>query len=242
MTTDLQDAESVQEVDIILKPVRMVVFDLDGTLIEGRSSWGRVHEFFGTEQEGDSGLAKYEKGEIDYEEFMRHDVSAWPIGISASVFEKILSGFALSRGAEECADGLKKRGIRMGVISSGLDILVKTVCGRLGIQSGVANGLEFDDRGRLTGGIVPRVDLFKKDEVLKGMVSEQGLGLEEVLGVGDTRFDSVFLKACGYRVAFRPRDIDKKALEDVAHYFIDDLRELLPIVDAIRDSSAAKNE
>ena len=225
-----------------IRKVRMVVFDLDGTLIRGRSSWGRVHEFFGTEHKGSIALAKYERGEIGYEEFMRRDVSAWPPGISVSVLEKILSDFTFTDGARECVRGLKARGIGMGVVSSGLDILAKLVCDRLGIDSFVANGLELDGQRRLTGGVVPRVDLFKKDEVLRRIAGNNGLEPEEILGVGDTRFDMMFLKACGYRVAFRPREADRRALEEVAHYLIDDLRELLPIVDTINLPSAGEGK
>lgn len=225
-----------------MKPVRMVVFDLDGTLIEGKSSWGRVHEFFGTEQKGEDGLEKYERGEIDYAEFMKRDMSAWPAGISRSVLEKILAGFTFSKGARECTCGLRKRGLKMGVVSSGLDLLANMVCQDLGIECCVANGLVFDQQGRLTGDVLPRVDLLKKDEALKRMASEQGLELDEVLGVGDTQFDIALLRACGYRVAFRPRSRDKGKLEEIAHYFVDDLRELLPIVDTIVESSNAERK
>lgn len=228
--------------EIVLSSVKMVVFDLDGTLVKSRSSWGKVHEFFGTEQKGSVALAKYEGGEMGYEEFMRRDVSAWPSGISVSVLEKILSDFSLTEGAKECVQGLRARSMKMGVVSSGLDILAKMACDRLGLSSYVANGLELDAQGRLTGGVIPRVDLLKKDEVLKKIAGDNGLRGKEILGVGDTRFDMVFLKACGYRVAFRPRDIDRKALEEVAHYMIDDLRELLPIVDTINSPSAEKGE
>jgi phosphoserine phosphatase len=225
-----------------MKPVRMVVFDLDGTLIEGKSSWGRVHEFFGTEQKGDDGLGKYERGEINYVEFMKRDASAWPAGISRSVLEKILSGFTFSKGAQECTSGLRKRGLKMGVVSSGLDILANMVCHDLGIECCVANGLVFDQQDRLTSDVLPRVDLLRKDEALIGMASEQGLKLEEMLGVGDTRFDITLLRACGYRVAFRPRNSDRSKLEEIAHYFVDDLKELLPIVDIINKSSTAEQK
>jgi len=215
----------------------MVVFDLDGTLIEGKSSWGRIHEFFGTEQKGEDGLERYEKGEIDYAEFMRRDMSAWPPRIGRSVLEKILSGFAFTAGARDCAQGLRKRGVKMGVVSSGLDLLANMVCRDLGIECCIANGLVFDQQGRLTSDVIPRVDLLRKDEALKRMASEQRLELDEVLGVGDTHFDIPLLLACGYRVAFKPRSRDKSKLEEVAHYLVDDLRELLPIVDTISESS-----
>jgi len=220
----------------------MVVFDLDGTLIEGRSSWGRIHEFFGTERKGEDGLERYERGEIDYVEFMKRDVSAWPLGISRSALESILSGFTFSTGATDCTRGLRERGVKMGVISSGLDLLANMVCRDLGIESCIANGLVFDQRGRLTSDVLPRVDLLRKDEALKRMASEQALQLDEILGVGDTHFDIPLLRACGYRVAFKPKSKDKSKLEEIAHYFVDDLRELLPIVDTIMESSDVKHK
>lgn len=210
-----------------------MVFDLDGTLLSDKSSWRKAHEFFGTEHRGDVGLARYEKREIDYVEFMDHDIGAWPKGISRSVFDFILDDYELNPGAEQMIDGLKRRSIKTAIISSGLDILADAVSARLGIDFHVANGIEFDTKGRSTGRGVPRVDPYRKGLVLEEILRRAGVSDLETMGVADTRFDAGILQMCGHRVAFRPKAVDAAELGKVAHYFIDDLRELLPIVEWI---------
>ena len=58
-----------------IKKMRMVVFDLDGVLVDIESSWEMIHKVFGVNNE--INFQKHLKKEIDFEEFMRSDIRLW---------------------------------------------------------------------------------------------------------------------------------------------------------------------
>src|SRR2546426_8779375 len=45
---------------------KLVAFDLDGTLVQERSSWTKIHCHFGVEDIARSNMPLYESGKIDY--------------------------------------------------------------------------------------------------------------------------------------------------------------------------------
>ena len=53
----------------------LIVFDMDGVLVEERSSWRRIHNHLGTDNE-DSFFA-YMRGDINDLEFMAKDIKRW---------------------------------------------------------------------------------------------------------------------------------------------------------------------
>ncbi|MBE3122801.1 MAG: hypothetical protein IMZ58_11440 [Thermoplasmata archaeon] len=55
--------------------IKLVFFDMDGVLLDTVSSWRYIHEHFGTTNE--RSIMPYLRGDIDYLEFMRRDVSLW---------------------------------------------------------------------------------------------------------------------------------------------------------------------
>ena len=55
--------------------IELVVFDMDGTLVDVVSSWAEIHRYFG--ENNDDGLRKFMRGEIDDEEFIRRDIRIW---------------------------------------------------------------------------------------------------------------------------------------------------------------------
>ena len=58
-----------------LNSVELVVFDMDGVLVDFDSSWMMVHRAFGTDNE--ESFQRYIRGEISFEEFMRSDIGKW---------------------------------------------------------------------------------------------------------------------------------------------------------------------
>lgn len=213
------------------KKLRLVAFDLDGTLTVETSSWQSIHRFFGTEVYGAEGLRDYELGRISYEEFMRRDIAHWPKGLHISTIEEILSSFSLRPEAENTIRQLRQRGMRVVVITSGLAPLARNVCQRLQIEDYVANDLETDAAGRLTGQGIPVVEPLKKDRVLHEFLRRLDLRSEQALAVGDTKFDRSLLKAAGIGVAFKEDGRPDPELLEVATYIITKLTDVVGIVD-----------
>jgi phosphoserine phosphatase len=205
------------------KEILLAGFDMDGTLLQHDSSWVAVHRHFKTEHKGAESLRLYSEGKIDYKEFMRRDISSWPKGVSRAEIDGILSGYKVRDDAPSTLDGLRSRGIKTALISSGIDILAKKVARQLQIDYWVANGLKFDGRGRVLPEGLGRVDPTRKDIAYKKLLSRIRIPSEKTIAVGDTIYDLAFLKsaALGFMLAHTTRVSDRSIIH------IDKLSEIL---------------
>jgi len=180
---------------------RLVAFDMDGTLIEQDSSWWAIHRHFGVEGEARQNLEAYERGEIDYPEFMRRDIKLWRPTPHISQIERIFADFKLAPNAAEVVSDIRRRNYEIAIITGGIDVLAEKVAHRLQIDHVLANGLEVDERGYLTGEGIFRVEPYMKHEALKGLVRKLNCTFAECVAVGDSKYDKNFLKHAGLGVA-----------------------------------------
>jgi len=206
--------------------IEFAAFDMDGTLLEQDSSWVAIHNHFGTAEAGRASLDLYSKGRIDYEEFMRRDISAWPKGTTRREIEKILSHYRVRKEAAPTIERLRKRGVDVALVTSGIDILARRVADDLGIRHWVANGLEFDRYGRLTGRGIARVDPTRKDVAFRALMSKLGVDTSRTIAVGDTVYDLAFLRSAklGFMLAHSvraddPRIVNIESLDDLFAHF-----------------------
>lgn len=218
-----------------MSKIKLVAFDLDGTLVKEKSSWRKVHEFFGTEAKSDEGLKLYEEGKINYEQFVAHDLSLWPKGISRDVFTYIFNKTPLNEGAKEVMAEIKRRGKLVAIVSSGIDLLAEKVSKELGVDLFVANKIVFDEEGRSAGVGISFVELNKKGEALLKLLEKINIKPQEVLGVGDSKFDLSFLKVCGYSVLLRQNGNMGNEKNEV-NFVIDSLQELIKVIDIIEEN------
>jgi phosphoserine phosphatase len=179
---------------------KLVVFDLDGVLVNEPSAWWTLHHAFGTFEASKENLRAYEAGIIDYPEFMRRDIHLWGMRSIIEV-ESALHNFTLSEDALEVCDILRTRGYQTAILSAGIDIIARTVSDKLGIEYWIANGLEVDAKGLLTGEGIFRVDLKEKEIALKKLVGALGVAFSDVAAVGDSKYDLSFMQACGVGIA-----------------------------------------
>ncbi len=224
---------------------KLVAFDMDGTLIEEGSCWDIIHRRFGTRAAADKNLEAWERGEIDYPEFMRRDIRLWQPPPSISEIRESLSEFTLAPNAVEVVAGIYKRGYQAAIVTGGIDLLANEVAKQLGIGYVLANGLATDERGRLTGEGIFRVEPNRKHEALARLTGGLGLSLGECIAVGDSRYDINFLKHAGLGVAIgsdmtlaRVADV---VVEDLAH-FSHLLNHLSPRRDVLSKTSQVPSE
>jgi phosphoserine phosphatase len=195
---------------------KAVIFDLDGVLAEHPSGWRMVHEYFGLE-ENTKDLAEYIKGKIDDKEFMRRTIAKWPAPLHISKIKEALCGFKIMPGAEETIRELKKNGFIIGIASCGFDILANKVAKDLGINLNyvLAEGLEIDEKGNLTGEGISRVDFLRKDKALISLSEKIRVSLKRITVVGDSEHDIPMLQAAGLGIAFNPADEKVRKAADV---------------------------
>ena len=198
-------------------------FDLDGTILERESSWVAIHRHFKTEKKGESSLKLYAEGKIDYKEFMRRDISAWPKGVKKKEIQEILSGYKIRDDAPKTLDALRAMGIKTALVTSGIDLLAREVARELRMDHWVANALRFDKQGKIMPQGVGRVDPTRKDIAYGRMLSKLGIPRKRTIAVGDTIYDLAFLKSArlGFMLAHTTRVDDP----DIIH--IERLSEIL---------------
>lgn len=206
---------------------KLIAFDMDGTLVEEDSCWGVLHRHFGTKEAARRNLELYERGGIDYPEFMRRDIALWQPVPTIEQVKRVLTPFKLAPNVERVVGEVHRRGYQTAVITGGLDFLAGDIARRLGIQHVFANGLAIDERGRLTGEGIFRVEPRFKHEVLGGLVSKLGINLQQCVAVGDSKYDMNFLKHAGLGVAIGA----DSELAKVADIVIQDFEHLPQLLD-----------
>jgi phosphoserine phosphatase len=198
---------------------KLIFFDLDGTLIKCKSSWELVHEKFNTLPEARKALEEYRIGRITYQEFMVKDVSSWlrkKKSIHISEIEKILDNYELNEGAENTISEIKRKGIRVVILSAGINLLTEKVGQRLGVYKVFSNRLEVDHLGYLTGRGIEVVDPYRKDILLRNTCKIENLPLHETVAVGDTIYDLNMLMTAGLGFYFgNAEDIKHKNIKAI---------------------------
>jgi phosphoserine phosphatase len=118
-----------------------------------------------------------------------------------SQIEEILSKFTIAPNAAEVVAGIHRMGGEVAIVTGGIDLLANRVARALGIEHVLANGLEVDERGYLTGEGIFRVDPLRKHEALEKLTKLLGLSLNQCVAVGDSKWDVSFLRNAGLGVA-----------------------------------------
>jgi len=207
---------------------KVAVFDMDGVLVQGVSSWATVHQSLGTDNE--KGYLAYKSGRIDDHEFMASDIALWTErGIeTVDEIEHIVENIPLMKGAETVVSFLKEHGYITVIISGGLDLLADRLAGELLMDHSVANGLETTGNGRLTGRGILRVPLLNKGAPLKVVLGRIG-EIDRVIAIGDSPVDIPMFDMSDLSIAFNPREkaVSEGAMRTV---FSDDLTDVLEFI------------
>jgi len=211
---------------------KVVVFDMDGTLVEESSCWETLHKYFGANpQLVRKNMKDYLAGRINYCEWMRRDLLLWKRDNKLphiSEIKAVLKNYKIVKGAYKTVQELKKRGYITAIVTSGLDILAKEVAEKLNIDYTYANSFETDENGYLTEKVNCEVKLLEKDKNLKDLSKKLKIPLSAFIAVGDTWFDLSMLQVAGLSIAFNPKDekirkkvnivIENKNLTEILKY------------------------
>ncbi|MEF8873171.1 MAG: HAD-IB family phosphatase [Candidatus Thermoplasmatota archaeon] len=182
----------------------MIVFDMDGVLVDAHSSWKWVHERFGVDNE--ASLKAYMNNEIDDLEFIRRDIELWKSiepNISKKDIVDMLSDAPLMDGFDECIPYLGENYIT-AVISGGLKPLAEMI-GEGHFDKILANDIE-ERSGELTGEGIVEVGLKKKGEAFERLIAETGIKRERCAAVGNSYIDVPMIEKAGLGIAFNPGD------------------------------------
>ncbi len=201
---------AVERAGIMRRAKRLVVFDVDSTLIQGE-----VIEMLGAHAGVEPEIRKITdaamRGELNFTESLERRV-ALLAGLPATAIDEVAASIELTPGARTTIRTLKRMGFRTGVVSGGFMQVIGGLVEELGLDFAVANELEIVD-GKLTGKVIGDVvDRAGKAKVLRRFAAEYDIPLEQCVAVGDGANDIDMLSAAGMGVAFNA----KPALREVA--------------------------
>ena len=202
----------------------IIVFDMDGVLVDIDSSWQFVHKRFHVDNSDN--LKQFLDHKISYLEFMKKDIELWGKA-NVNTIKNILNAVPLMENAKLTVAQLKKAGYKTAVISSGISILAERVQRELEIDSVFANKLLADRSGVLTGKGVEIVNPLNKKAVLRKLAYDEHTTPNRCAVVGDTIFDAQMFREAGLSIAFNTNDerVRKEANVTVAGK---DLQKILP--------------
>ena len=185
-----------------------IVFDLDGTLvryhgIEFESSWGAVAAAAGVSERSRTLLEEYFWRPDAYAEWVAKDAMLLA-GIAVATIANAVLPAPYADGVRGAVDRLRGR-YRLGILSSGIDLVADWVRDDLGLDFAWANRLVIEE-GRFTGGSETRVDLWRKGEALQRIADEHGWDPSAICFVGDHINDLPAMEMAGLAVAANPKD------------------------------------
>ena len=198
--------------------IKAVVFDCDGVLSDNGSSWQMIHRSFGTGEddggEHQKALEMFLDGKISEEEFVALDIKLWR-GVRPEIHRddiiRCYSGVGLIEGARKVVENLKRRGVFVAIVSSGVDIFVGAIASMLKVDDWVANGFEWDEQGWLLGGLPTRVFTHDKGIMVEKLARINGFEPSQIVSVGDSSTDLSMRIEGSKFIGFNPRR--ERALE-----------------------------
>jgi phosphoserine phosphatase len=214
--------------DIYRRNRRLVVFDMDSTLIQIEVI-DELAKIAGVGEEVAAITAAAMRGEIDIKQSLTQRVAQLR-GLDESVLSAVAAELPLSEGAERVAHTLKQLGYKLGIISGGFDYFGRILQEKLGFDYLFANQLEIID-GKLTGRIVGEmIDGPKKAALLGEIAALERLSLEQTIAVGDGANDIPMLSMAGMGVAFHAKPlVREKAGRAISNLGLDGLLFLIGI-------------
>jgi phosphoserine phosphatase len=205
---------------------KIIVFDMDGVLVNINSSWRFVHENLNVDNSDN--LNRFLSHEIGYSEFMKRDIKLWG-KVNIGVIEEILARVQLVQGAKPTVVQLKKAGYKTAIISAGISILAERLERELEIDYVFANRIVVGKNGTLIGRGEEVVNPLNKKIALRRLASKEGITPARCAVVGDTIFDVPMFEEAGFSIAFNTNDervreaadvvIQDKDLENILPYF-----------------------
>jgi len=199
---------SLQRYDVLQKPKRVVIFDVDSTLIS-EEIIVELAKVAGVGEDVERMTERAMKGDMDFKEAVRQRVSLLK-GLSVSQLETLTESVNLTVGAEELINTLHAMGYKVGVVSGGFTFFTNYLKERLNLDYVFANELEIEDgyvTGRINGEII---DAEQKGEIIRIIAEREGITPDQIVAVGDGANDRFMLANAGLAIGFNPKEVLKE--------------------------------
>ncbi len=215
-----------------MQDIKLVSFDLDGTIITN-NSWVELNTAFGIDPEIDWGLYDdFIAGKITYQEWLDTLSNLWKAHPEKLTREYILSHmrYDFRPHIHEVIESLHARGYKtMAIISGAPDIVADDVASKLGIHYARSTNIATFKDG-VFDSFVDNGDETRdgKPNLLQEICTIENITLQQCVHIGDSMTDVPLFDATGNGITFSS---SKQSVRDRARWVIDDLLEMLDILE-----------
>jgi phosphoserine phosphatase len=199
---------SLREYDVFQKPKRVVIFDVDSTIIK-EEIIVELANMAGVGEDVKKMTEQAMNGEIDFKEAVRRRVSLLK-GLTTEQLEILTQTITLTQGAEELISMLHSMGYKVGVVSGGFTFFTDYLKKRLKLDYVFANELEIENgvvTGRIMGDII---DAEGKGAIIQSIAEQENISPDQIVAVGDGANDRFMLENAGLAIGFNPKEILKE--------------------------------
>ena len=219
-----------QEDNVFRRNRRLVVFDMDSTLIDAEVIDELAIEA-GVGKEVAAITEQAMQGKLDFKQSFERRLALLK-GLDASVLASVAQRLRLNEGAEHLISTLKQLGYKTAIVSGGFSFFGEYLQKILGVDYVYANQLDIED-GIVTGRVKGRIiDGQRKADLLRELANREGLMLEQVIAVGDGANDLPMLDIAGLGIAFRAKPlVEASAKQAISSLGLDGILYLLGFSD-----------
>lgn len=199
---------------------RLVVFDMDSTLIQ-QEVIDELAKLAGVEAKVKEITEAAMRGELDFFGSLKSRVALLKGHNAEELFAKVKANLIFTPGAKRLCTCLKRLGFKTAVISGGFLPVAREVQRELDLDYAFANTLEVDETtGLLTGQTSgPVVTPQRKRQLLATIANVEGCEIQQTIAVGDGANDIPMLHAAGLGIAF----CAKPKVQEVSRYRINQM-------------------
>lgn len=185
---------------------KLIIFDMDGVIFEGKNFWLELHKLMGTEKQAWqlwNGL-----GKKDFQELSNITAMKLWRNKSSSTFKKLINERKPAEGIDAVFAYLHANNIKSAIVSSGPYQLAERAVELFGIDVIRANKLEIGKNEYFTGNVDVQVDENNKDIPAMEIMKKLGAIPDTTAMIGDSISDSMIAKVVSLPVAYDTLDED----------------------------------
>jgi len=190
---------------------KLAVFDMDGTIIDGRLIDALSTKFGLYDQvkqiQSDTSILGYVKTQ---------KIASLLKGIDDKEIIFALESIPIMNNYQKTVSVLKEEGYKIGIITDSYGIAAKTMVNNYDLDFFTANDLIVNNNGLVTGEVnMPlgwdKINCFCRNSVckryhLETQANNYGVDTKDTVAIGDTRGDLCMVTHAGIGIAFMPKD------------------------------------
>jgi phosphoserine phosphatase len=194
----------------MVSKLKLAVFDMDGTLIDGRLIEALSRKF------GLYTKVKEIQNDLSIFGYIKTQKIAWLLkGIEEKEIILAIESVPLMEGSQQVISTLKKAGYKTGIVTDSYSVAANNVAEKLGLDFFTANKLKVSN-GIITGDIeMPlgwdKINCYCKISVckryhLESHAKRYNVDIHDTVAIGDTQSDLCMVERAGTGIAFMPKD------------------------------------